>query len=198
MKKRVFIIHGWEGYPEEGWFPWLSQELEAREFEVTVPAMPETNTPRIERWLPYLHEVIGTPDEHTYLIGHSMGARAIMHYTDQLPIDAWVGGIVSVAGAFILRGMNKEEAAVLRPWIETPLDALKIRRHTDHIVALFSDNDPWIPLVENQQFFKNNFEAQTHILKDQGHFSGSDGITELPLLLKIILDLSELSSSDRR
>jgi hypothetical protein len=26
--KRVFIIHGWEGYPEEGWFPWLKKELE--------------------------------------------------------------------------------------------------------------------------------------------------------------------------
>jgi predicted alpha/beta hydrolase family esterase len=28
MTERVFIIHGWEGYPEEGWFPWLKKELE--------------------------------------------------------------------------------------------------------------------------------------------------------------------------
>ena len=28
--KKVFIIHGWEGYPEEGWFPWLKKELESR------------------------------------------------------------------------------------------------------------------------------------------------------------------------
>ena len=25
--RRVFIIHGWGGYPEEGWFPWLKKEL---------------------------------------------------------------------------------------------------------------------------------------------------------------------------
>ena len=23
MTKRAFIIHGWDGYPDEGWFPWL-------------------------------------------------------------------------------------------------------------------------------------------------------------------------------
>ena len=31
--KRVYIIHGWEGYPEEGWFPWLKKELEDRGFD---------------------------------------------------------------------------------------------------------------------------------------------------------------------
>ena len=25
--KRVFIVHGWGGHPDEGWFPWLSSEL---------------------------------------------------------------------------------------------------------------------------------------------------------------------------
>ena len=33
MKKRVFIVHGWDGYPEEVWFPWLKKELEAKGFE---------------------------------------------------------------------------------------------------------------------------------------------------------------------
>lgn len=46
VKKRVFIVHGWDGYPEEGWFPWLERELEARGFEVHVPALPDASTPR--------------------------------------------------------------------------------------------------------------------------------------------------------
>ena len=28
--KRVFIIHGWEGHPENAWFPWLKKELEQK------------------------------------------------------------------------------------------------------------------------------------------------------------------------
>ena len=31
--KRVFIIHGWDGYPEEGWFPWLKEELEKEDLK---------------------------------------------------------------------------------------------------------------------------------------------------------------------
>jgi len=30
MQKRVFIIHGWDGYPEEGWFPWLKKKLKEK------------------------------------------------------------------------------------------------------------------------------------------------------------------------
>lgn len=46
--KRVFIIHGWDGYPKEWWYPWLKQELEARSFEVYVPAMPDPEGPKID------------------------------------------------------------------------------------------------------------------------------------------------------
>lgn len=28
--KRVIIVHGWDGYPEEGWFPWFKKELEEK------------------------------------------------------------------------------------------------------------------------------------------------------------------------
>ncbi len=27
--RNVFIFHGTEGYPEENWFPWLKEKLEA-------------------------------------------------------------------------------------------------------------------------------------------------------------------------
>ena len=29
MVNNVFIFHGTEGYPEENWFPWLKEKLEA-------------------------------------------------------------------------------------------------------------------------------------------------------------------------
>lgn len=37
MVKRVVIAHGWDGHPNEIWFPWLKAELEKREFEVIIP-----------------------------------------------------------------------------------------------------------------------------------------------------------------
>lgn len=59
--KRVFIIHGWDGYPEEAWFPWLKSQLEQAGFTVEVPAMPQPDEPTIEAWVPKLAEVVGEP-----------------------------------------------------------------------------------------------------------------------------------------
>jgi uncharacterized protein len=100
MKKRVFIVHGWDGYPEEGWFPWLKGELEAREFEVFVPQLPDPGNPRIYKWVPKLKEVVGDADEETYFVGHSMGCQTIARFLENLPQDLKVGGAVFIAGFF--------------------------------------------------------------------------------------------------
>lgn len=32
--KRIFIIHGWDGSPQNRWFPWLEKELKKKGFTV--------------------------------------------------------------------------------------------------------------------------------------------------------------------
>ena len=61
--KRVFIIHGWDGYPEENWFPWLRQRLEEYGFEVQVPQLPDAENPRIEKWVPAVAKTVVRPDK---------------------------------------------------------------------------------------------------------------------------------------
>lgn len=34
MTKQAFIIHGWDGYHDEGLFPWLEGELGEKGFQV--------------------------------------------------------------------------------------------------------------------------------------------------------------------
>ncbi len=68
-KKKLIIVHGWECYPEEGWFPWLKAELENRGWSVQVPAMPSTNQPEQARWVPYLVTIAGEVDKNTFLVG---------------------------------------------------------------------------------------------------------------------------------
>ncbi|MBI4032798.1 serine hydrolase family protein [Candidatus Berkelbacteria bacterium] len=187
--KRVIIVHGWEGFPEEGWFPWLKRELEQRGFHVDVPAMPVPDEPTIERWVPYLASVVGTPDEDTYLIGHSMGVRAIIHYLNTVPPDTKVGGVVSVAGAMILRNLEPEEEPIFKPWFAVPLDYAAIRALAGTIVAVFSDDDPWVPLEQNKQFWADQLGAEVVVLDNRGHFSGSDGVIELPEVRDAVLKM---------
>ena len=190
MAKRAVIIHGWEGHPGEAWFPWLKQELEKKGFSVEVPAMPDTDHPKIEAWVPALAKVVGTPDKETFLIGHSIGCQTILRYLET--IDAQIGGAVLVAGFFTLNEEMREKSGdkeVDTPWLETPIDYEKVKKATENIVAIFSDTDPWVPL-ENVKMHEERVGAKTIVLKGKGHMGGSDKCFELPEALNAVVEMA--------
>lgn len=193
--KRIAIVHGWDGTPEEGWFPWLKKELEAKGFVVIVPQLPDAGFPRIQKWVPALAAAIGVPDEDTYFVGHSMGCQTIARYLEGLPEGQKVGGAVFVAGFFKrLKDLEDEEDVreTEKHWFGTPLDLAKVRAHLPKSVAIFSDDDPWVPL-DNQEDFRNKLGSETIVQHSKGHFSGGrDGTKELPIVLEKILEISSL------
>ncbi|MDO8520905.1 MAG: alpha/beta hydrolase [bacterium] len=193
MKKRVFIAHGWEGRPDEGWFPWLTQELEARGFSVFAPNLPDAGNPQIDKWIPKLAQIVGTPDSQTYFVGHSMGCQAVARYLESLPDDTTVGGAVFVAGFFKrLTGIEDETKAKRTEahWLGTTIDLKKVGAHMQKSVAIFSDNDPFVPL-DNQDDFRDQLGSEIIIQKHMGHFTGGDdGILELPIVLESLLKIA--------
>src|SRR5258708_10895714 len=190
--KRVFIIHGWEGFPGEGWFPWLKQELKSKGFEVQVPAMPNTEEPKIEVWVPFLEKLVGKPDEETFLVGHSIGCQTILRYLDTLKGNKKVGGIILVAGwIHKLESMyDKEEIAIVKPWLETAIDFDNVKIHIKNTaVAIFSDDDEFVSL-DNVDLFKEKLGAKTFIEHAKGHFSQETGIKKLPVVLEELLKMA--------
>jgi predicted alpha/beta hydrolase family esterase len=194
--RRILIVHGWDGYPEEGWFPWLKRELEGRGSEVVVPQLPEPGAPRIYNWVPKLAEVVGQVDSQTFFVGHSMGCQAIARFLAGLPDGVKVGGAVFVAG-FFKRLTNLEDDDEVRDvadhWLTTPLDLVQVRAHLEKSVAIFSDDDPYVPL-DNQDMFRDALGSKIVVEHNRGHFSGSrDKCFELPAALDSVLDLVGLS-----
>lgn len=189
--KKVYIIHGWDGYPEEGWFPWLKKELGSRGFDVQVPAMPDSAEPKIETWVPFLRELVGTPDENTFFVGHSIGCQAILRFLETLPKEVKIGGAIFVAGWYNLRDLEtEEEEKIVGPWVNTRRDDEKIRKFLEgKSVAIFSNNDPWV-IPENQERWKEKVGAKIIIEHDKGHFSGSDGVIELPSVRDALLEIA--------
>ncbi|HZZ99551.1 MAG TPA: alpha/beta fold hydrolase, partial [Candidatus Paceibacterota bacterium] len=95
MAKRIFIIHGWTGNPNEHWMPWLDTKLKENGFEVFQPEMPETDHPKMDAWISTLKKEIGAADSNTYLVGHSIGCLAILRYLEKY--GEKIGGAVLVA-----------------------------------------------------------------------------------------------------
>lgn len=195
MSKRVVIVHGWDGYPEEGWFPYLRKKLEAKGFEVLVPQLPDAENPRIEKWVPALRAAVGTPDEDTYFVGHSMGCQTIVRYLESLSEGVRVGGAVFVAGFFKrLSGLGDvlDVQETARLWLGVPVDLKKAAAHLKNgSVAIFSDNDPFVPL-DNQDDFHDLLGSRIIVVPDGGHFSGAlNRCFELPVALRALLEIAK-------
>jgi predicted alpha/beta hydrolase family esterase len=188
---RVFIIHGWGGSPNEKWIKWLGKELEKKNINVSIPLMPSKDRPKINEWVTFLKNKIGTPNENLFFVGHSIGCQAIIRYLESLPYNIKIGGAVFVAGWFHLKELDSDEEIIANPWIATPINYNKVKEKTDNFIAIFSTNDPVVPITD-ANIFKNKLGAEIIIEKNKGHFDEEDGIFVLPSALKSILKLLKI------
>ena len=148
------------------WFPWLKKELQKQGYEVIALKMPNPIYPKIEEWIPFIQKQIKRPGKNTVFIGHSIGCQTILRYLETLPVKVQVGPVILVAPFFELDGVEKE---IARPWLEAPMDIKKIKKHLTKIVAIFSDDDPLVPL-KNKEHFSKHFKSKIIVLKGRNHF----------------------------
>ncbi len=194
--KKVFIIHGWGGHPEEGWFPWAKNKLEEKGFEVHVPAMPDAHgkeQPEIGSRVNVIRETVGTPDDNTYFIGHSIGCQSIDRYLETLSPETRIGGVVYVAGWLTLKGLDdyeEEDREAAKPWLETPIDFEKVRTISPKSVAIFTKDDPFVD-PGNAEFYKEKLGSKIVILESGGHLNDESGTKELPVAIEAIEEISK-------
>ncbi|HEY4528602.1 MAG TPA: alpha/beta hydrolase [Candidatus Paceibacterota bacterium] len=194
--RRVFIIHGWGGNPEEGWFPWAKKELEKIGFEVHIPAMPdahEKEQPQIQSRVNVIRDVVGKLDQDTYFIGHSIGCQSIDRYLETLPFETRIGGVVYVAGWLTLKGLEdyeEEDRKAALPWIEMPIDFERVRTISPKSVAIFTKDDPFVD-VGNAEFYREKLGSETIILESGGHLNDESNTKELPEVISAIEKMSK-------
>ena len=163
--KRVVIIHCWEGTPDYCWYPQTKKELEEKGFEVQVPEMPETMSPKLATWLPKLKEVAGVPNENLFLIGHSLGCITILKYLETLDENQKVGGVVMIAGFTDDVGYSE-----LTNFFVDEIDFEKIKTKANHFIAIQSDNDPYVDLKYGD-ILKEKLGVKLIIKHAMDHFS---------------------------
>ncbi len=183
-KPRVYIIHGWEGTPESNWFPWLKRELESVDAaEVYTPALPHTEHPLLGEWLEALSQEINRANESVFLVGHSLGVITILRYLESISAEARVGGVVSVAGFAESVGIEATAS-----FFETPVNFKKVKGACDAFVVIDSDDDPYVPMARGDTL-EHELSAKRITLPSWKHFNTGAGITEVPIVLKELLEM---------
>jgi hypothetical protein len=161
---------------------WAKGKLEGLGHEVFVPEMPDTNTPKIAPWVGKLAETVGEVREDDVFIGHSIGTLTVLRYIESLPERTFIKKIILVAPWHVLTLDESENPETAEPWIEEPMDWGKVKSRIGKTIAVFSKDDPWVPIKENLEFFKEKLDP-TIIVKDgMGHFNDS----EIPFLLDLV------------
>lgn len=182
--KRVFIVHGWDFKPEMNWYPWLKKELEKKGYEVSVPTMPNTSEPRIDKWISHLKKVVGRIDKETYFVGHSIGCQAIMRFLEKENPSVKIPKAIFVAGWFKLGNLEDEEVKeIAKPWLEENINFNKIKQKIEKLVVILSDNEPYNYVKENGIAFKDRLGAKVVVLMNKGHFTTDDDVKEIKEVL---------------
>lgn len=182
--KRVFLVHGWDGTPDNHWFPWLAHQLVERGFTVFAPAMPNAAHPKASEWLAELARVVGEVDKDTYFVGHSLGCIATVRFLASLAEGDVAGGCVFVGG-FSGNVRIKE----LSEFYSLPLVMGNVKKHAYRFVSIASDDDEAVP-VQKSRDFNSELGGKFIEEKGKGHFCFNDGVTELPSVLSALLEMS--------
>lgn len=188
---KIYIVHFWDGTKDDGWYPWLDDKISNENNEVIRFNMPNTAHPKIEEWVAELDKQVNDLGEKTYFVGHSIGCQTIMRYLERKNIDR-IGGMLFVAPWLDLlpEAINDDESYnVAYPWIHTPIDFEKIKRITNKITCIFSNNDYFVSLTQQDVFKKLN--AKIVIVNDKGHISADDGVEELDEIYDELLKMIE-------
>ena len=177
---KIYIVHCWDGTKDDGWYPWLDEKIRDENNQVIRFTMPDTEHPKIKRWVNELDRHVDKLDNNTYFVGHSIGCQTILRYLETKDITK-IGGILFVAPWLDLLPQaisDKESYDTAKPWINTPIDFNKIKQFTNNIVSIFSNDDYFVSL-EQEKEFKKLLNSKTLIVKSKGHISADDGIYEL-------------------
>jgi leucyl-tRNA synthetase len=134
------LLHGFTGSPKNDFFPYLKEELEKREFSVSIPQLPNTNNPDILKQVEYVlaNEKF---NENTVLLGHSLGSVVALKVLEKVkkPIKKLI-----LAAGFSKSGFNDKK----RPFEDTfnwEFDFEKIKKNVKEIIILRDKTDKIVP-----------------------------------------------------
>lgn len=183
--KTVFIVHGEHASPEDHWFAWLAQQVEAMQGVAKLVFLPDADAPEFDLWQQALDMQMTGLNEHSIVVAHSLGCLAVAHYLSQHLNHQKVQALICVAGFKSLLPHQPELNSFIQ---QAKLESRVLHRQIAHRIALFSNNDSVVPPPLALQFghFMN---AQLLEVKQAGHFTQQDSFSEFALLQQILQPL---------
>lgn len=180
--RRAVIFHGYGATPADHWFGWLAAQLDADGVQVDIPALPRSLDPDRDSWQRSVATVLGTPDEDTAVVAHSLGCLAVLRHLAGLPRPWRLGTLVLVAGFVDPLAALPE----LDSFIAGGCDTTTIGDRVDRLVVLRSDDDPVVPPASTDRL-ADLLGVRAQVVAGAGHFLATDGFTAIPEVRDVLV-----------
>lgn len=178
MKSNAFICHGASGHPQENWFPWLKEKLEAKGLEVFVPAFPTPEGESLVAWLEVLKPHWDKINQDTILIGHSLGGMFLLKVLELLGQSVKAAVFVGAPiGIQPIKNYGSDKA-----FSGFNFDWAKIKPKAKNFIVYHSDNDPYVSLDNGQELAKH-LGVDLTFIPNAGHFNAKAGYNKFEDLL---------------
>ena len=174
--ENYFIIHGSYGNPYKNWIPWLKRELSKRKINCIVPNFPSPYKQDYESWNKILKAYleIGYITENTTFITHSLRRIFIAKFLIQNKVK--IKKLITVSGFNQIR--FEEDNSLYDSFYIDNKELKTLEEYCDERVCIYSDNDPYVPINEAENF-ANMISAKKVLIEQAGHFNEKSGYKEL-------------------
>jgi len=202
---KFVIFHGAFGSPESNWFLELKEKLEALNQEVIIPQFPtedwncvskqnknyRSKIQTLDIWLKIFDDIFKTfkKGEKLCFIGHSLAPLFILHVVSKynLQLDSAI-----FVGPFLTELPDWRFNSVNQTFYKTDWDYKILQKLIPVSYVLFSDNDPYVPLIKSKEFSEKLGSSEIMVRKAK-HLNSEVNLNEFPLVFEICktrLDLS--------
>ncbi len=137
-------------------------------------SMPSPGSPVPSEWVEEIsRHVDANKKDPIYLIGHSLGATAILRYLETTKAKNIQGAVFVSAPVF------KSTKRKVQAFLKKPFDYEAIRARVPKMVVIHGDNDKSVSADQGKTLARE-LGAKLVLIKNGGHLNGSAGWHKLP------------------
>ncbi|HEY5695511.1 MAG TPA: alpha/beta hydrolase [Candidatus Saccharimonadales bacterium] len=182
--KTAVLLHGTGGSNQDYfWFADTKQALEANDYTVWWPLLPNTNKPILQDSLSFLVGNMPELNEESVIVGHSSACPLILSLLERTKVR--VSTVILVSGFY--QDIDNGGQSILM--LQDTYDWQKIRSNAKEIYLLNSDDDPWGCNDQQARQAAERLGAPLIVMFGQGHM-GSNAFNQpyrqFPLVKKLL------------
>lgn len=187
--KTVLLLHGWGGKGhKENWQNILAKKLLKNGVNIIYPYLKNPKNPKLNEWIQDLDEIFlnnkGAFLDDFTVITHSLGGVLLLHYLDLRFKNAGFALNFAPKKIFLiappLTDCGIKEISDFFPLPD--VNFAKSPYNKFEPLLIHSDNDPFIPLKDFEEFSKR-FNIPAHMIKNAGHINYKSGYGEWGFLV---------------